>query len=341
MKMPLSFDNQQLIAFRDWVGDASRIVVVAHRNADGDAMGSALGMMHVLRALGKDVVVVLPNGCPHTFAWMPGGNEILSGEKAYDACCAAFVAADLIVATDFNQCYRVAMLEKPLRDARCRKVLIDHHEGPDRDAFDIVFSEPPMSSASELCYWVVSAVWGSDAVTHDAAECFYTGIRTDTGGMNFSCSHPSLYEAVADLVAKDIDPDRLNHLIFDNFSLQRLQFYAFAISNRLRVFPEHKLAYFYISIADQKRFGVSSAEMEGLVNYTLKMNDIEIGLLIREEYTRIKISFRAKFDYNVERIAREHFGGGGHIKAAGADCTGMKLEEVIDKIEDIFHLKDQ
>ena len=338
MSSVLPFDNQMFATLREWVGGASHIVVVSHRNSDGDAVGSSLGLTHVLRSLSKEVSLVLPNGCPSTFTWMPGADCIMDGEHGADECRKAFETADLVIGTDFNQTYRISTVQNMLEQAQCHKVLIDHHINPDHKAFDIVFSIPEMSSASELCYWIASTVWGSDAIGKDAATCFYTGIRTDTGNLSFSCSQPSVYTAVGELVGRGLDPDCINHHINDNYSLQRLQFYAFAITERLHVFPEQRVAYMVISLDDQHRFGVNTSEMEGLVNYVLKINDVEVGMLIREEKSRIKVSFRSKFDYNVERVAREYFGGGGHLKASGADCTDMTLDEVVSKIKSIFNL---
>lgn len=332
----LTFDNQQLQTLRELLGQASRVVIVSHRNADGDAMGSTLGMMHLLRSMGKDVVAMLPNGCPDTFAWMPAGNQILSGDKQLKECQAAIASADLLLGVDFNRLYRIVMLADDFAAAKCPKVLIDHHENPELEAFDVVFSEPDMSSASELCYWVSQALYGDEAISSTVATCFYTGIRTDTGGMSFSCNQPSLYQAVSNLVAKDIDPTTLNHYIFDNFSTERLRFYAFAISERLRIFEDRHFAYFYLSHDDLQQHHLDTSELEGLVNYALKLSYVEVGVLIREENSRIKISFRSKYEVNVEQIAREYFGGGGHYHAAGADCHDMPLSEVIDKVESIF-----
>ena len=306
--MGLSIDNQQLKTFVEVVGGATKIVIVSHRNSDGDAVGSSLGMWHLLRALGREATVMLPDGCPETFRWMPASDLVLNGTT----------------------------LEDIVKNAECKKVLIDHHEGPEKDKFDIVFSFPDISSTCELCYWLINSGWGDDHVSREVAICLFTGIRTDTGGFKYSCSQPSLYEAVPVLIGKEIDPDRLNHYIFDDFSEQRLRFFAFAIEHRLRVFHEQQFAYIYITRGDMLHWGMRPEDVEGLVNYTLKMKDIEVGVLIREEETRTKLSFRAKFHTNVEEVARNHFNGGGHIKAAGADVKDTPMAEVLHKLETIF-----
>lgn len=333
----LYFDNQSLASFKGALGDARKVVIVSHRNADGDAVGSSLGMWHLLRSMGHDAVVLLPDGCPATFrSWMPGSDAILNGTTQTAECAAAVAAADLLIGVDFNKLYRISVLADIVAGAQCKKVLIDHHEGPEADKFDIVFSQPSISSTCELCYWLINALRVDECVSREVAICLFTGIRTDTGGFQYSCSHPSLYEAVSVLIAKDIEPDRINHLIFDDFSERRLRFFAFAIEQRMRVFHDQQFAYIYITHSDMQEWGILPEDVEGLVNYTLKMSDIEVGVLIREEPTRTKLSFRAKFHYNVEQIAREHFGGGGHIKAAGADVKETPIAEVLHRLETIF-----
>ena len=334
--MGLSFDNQQLKTFVEVVGGATKIVIVSHRNSDGDAVGSSLGMWHLLRAMGREVTVMLPDGCPETFRWMPASNLVLNGTTQQEECRKVVAEADLLLCVDFNKMYRISVLEDIVKSAKCKKVLIDHHEGPEKDKFDIVFSFPDISSTCELCYWLINSGWGDGHVSREVAICLFTGIRTDTGGFKYSCSQPSLYEAVSVLIGKEIDPDRLNHFIFDDFSEQRLRFFAFAIEHRLRVFHEQQFAYIYITRGDMLHWGMRPEDVEGLVNYTLKMKDIEVGVLIREEETRTKLSFRAKFHTNVEEVARNHFNGGGHIKAAGADVKDTPMAEVLHKLETIF-----
>lgn len=317
-----AFDIQHLKTIDSWVGTAENIVLISHMNADGDACGSLLGLMHMLdKAAGKAkrISPILPNGCPKNFEWMPGSDRILSGEKDREVCEKAIGEADLIVCADLNNAGRIDFLQDTLRQAQGKKVLIDHHHNPATEEFDVVVSDPEISSTCELVVWLSQALWGDSMMDTTVARCLYTGLRTDTGGFAFSCSQPSCFEAAALLVQYDIEPADIHNRIMNTFSYNRMQFYGFAINERLQIFPEQKVAMFRFSLEDQQRFGVGGEDMEGLVNYTLMMKDIEVGALLREEKERTKVSLRAKKDVDVNKIAQQ-LGGGGHTKAAGATC---------------------
>lgn len=329
-----SFDNGTICSLRDWIGAARGIVLLSHMNADGDAVGSMMGLATLIEqgdAAHATVTPILPNGCPKTFGWMPHSQQILNGETQQELCEQRIAEADLIICVDFNQASRIDFLEGALLQARGRKVLIDHHHSPALEQFDLVVSDPSISSASELTYWLARSLWGESRMSQDAATCLFTGLNTDTGGFAFSNEQPSLYEAAADLVRYDIHPAEIHNRIVNTFSTNKMQFFGFAIAERLRIYPQLHRAYFYISLDDQKRFGVGPEDMDGLVNYTLQMADIEAGALIREEPKRCKISFRSKYTTDVNQLAQQ-IGGGGHTRAAGA--TSLKgFSETIRDVE--------
>lgn len=346
MNASIEFDNQQIKTIKQWIDEAQTIAIVAHRNADGDAVGSLLGLFHILSAYkssnrrGGDfgIYPILPNGCPRYFGWLPGSEKIESGELQRDRCEQLLSDADLLIGVDFNATSRIDFLSDAFGDSKARKLLIDHHHAPALDQFDLVVSRPGLSSASELVYWLTTELFGDSAINQQAAKCLYTGICTDTGSFSYSCEDASLYHAAAALVGKEIDAAEIHNKINNTFSIARMRFFGFAISQRLRIFEKEKFAYIAVSLQDQRDYHVAAEDCEGLVNYTLMMENIEVGALIREETSRIKVSLRSKYDVNVNAIARDYFGGGGHIKAAGAD-SNLGFEATVKRLEEIFVLK--
>ncbi|MBR1850143.1 MAG: DHH family phosphoesterase [Bacteroidales bacterium] len=314
------------------VDNAKRVVLTAHTHADGDAVGAVTGLMSVLGRLYPDLNLtpMLPQGCPRQFEWMPGAALILSGESERERCCQALAEADMIFVLDLNTPSRLDNLAQPFTQATGHKILVDHHISPDQAAFQTIISDHTISSTCELATWLVEALWGAQAIGSEAATCFYTGMRTDTGGFAYSNTQPSLYHAAAMLIGTGIDPAEINNRIVNIFSERRLRFYGYAISNCLTVMAEQHFAYFAISLDVQRHFGVGYEDMDGLVNYTTLMSDIEFGALIREEKQRCKVSLRSKHT-DVESIARQLFGGGGHRKAAGATST-LPLAETVEKL---------
>lgn len=311
---------------------SNRVVVISHMNADGDAVGSLLSWYHLL---GQRPGLILPNGGPAAFSWMPGSDRIVSGDRERERCEQMLAEADLIIGVDFNALSRVDFLASALQASKARKVLLDHHHNPELEAFDLVVSLPHLSSACEVVYWTMCHLWSDDAIQRDTARCLYTGICTDTGSFSYSSEQSSVYEAAAHLVTKNIDAAGIHNQINDIYTENRLRFYGFVLTNRLCVFPESHFAYIYVTLDDQRQFGVTAADMEGLVSYAMILKETHVGALVREEPTRNRISLRSKYDVDVNEIARTHFNGGGHIKASGGQST-TSLQETIDLLEKLF-----
>ncbi|MDY5969797.1 MAG: DHH family phosphoesterase [Bacteroidales bacterium] len=338
----LKFDNEDIETFRSALLDAKRVALVGHANPDGDCIGSILALKHLLTDhMGKraeEVAVALPNACPDTFDFLQGYSAMLNADNQLDDCKKAILEADVIVCLDLNAARRTGALEQPLLDAKGRKIMLDHHHGPDANMFSPLFLVPDLSSTCELLYWVVLQGWGECALNTEMARCLYCGFITDTGTFSYSNEEPSLYEATAGLMRFPIQAAEVQNRIYNSDSVARVRFLGFCLAERLRIFEEEHFAYFYISQEDLQRFGVKGSELEGFVNYTLSMKGIEVGALMKETTTgTVRISLRSKHDFDVNQFARKYFSGGGHTKAAGAtsyeplDATVAKMETYIRK----------
>ena len=134
----------QLVHLGQLIADAQTILVVCHKSPDGDAIGSVLGMAEYLRWRGKDATVVVPDQYPDFLAWMPNSEKIVRYDKHRDKCDMLFKIADLIVCLDFNTTSRVDEMEAALVNSPARRILVDHHLGPDVPA-DVVVSLPEAS----------------------------------------------------------------------------------------------------------------------------------------------------------------------------------------------------
>lgn len=329
----VGFDSEwDVAAVRGMVRGALHAVLVAHTNADGDAVGSLTGMLALLSAAGvAEVTPLLPDGVPDELAWLPNADRIVSGKTDAARCREAIAKADLIVGLDISGFSRTGSLEPWLRDSRARKLLVDHHECPDREAFDAVVSEPAASSTCELVYWLMLDAFGIDAFGSDAAESLYAGICTDTGTFSYSNDRPSVYLAAADLLAFGIDPMRINRSIKNVFTEARLRFFGFAMAHRLTVYEEPQVALMVLTAQDMADGGVQSSELTGLINEVMKLRAVDCGILIREEEGKVRLSLRSKARYDVNRLAAGMFGGGGHKRAAGATST-VGLKETVERV---------
>lgn len=324
---------------------ARHVVLVAHTNADGDAVGSLLGMRYLLTEVYRHegteatVTVLLPDGCPDELAWMHGSNNIVNGRTDVEVCRTAIAEADLIVAMDISGFNRTGSLEPILRASAAEKMLVDHHEDPEQEPFSLIVSEPEASSTCELVYWLMREAFGFEVFSTEAAACLYTGMCTDTGTFSYSNTHPSLYLAVTDLLAFGIDPMAINRQIKNVFTEARLRFFGFAMAHRLTVYTARRVALMVLTARDMEDGGVESSELTGLINEVMRLQAIDCGILVREEKGKVRLSLRSKETYDVNRLAHEVFGGGGHQRAAGATST-VSLDKTVAIIKQKLKLED-
>ncbi len=337
----MQFENTETIEFgAGWdrtevvrtLEGVRRAVLVAHTNADGDAVGSLTATASLLRrAVGAEVVMMLPDGCPDDLAWLPSTDAILCGRSQAGQCQKAVDAADIIICLDVSSLDRTGCLAAMLGEAKAAKMLVDHHIDPDRDSFDLVVSEPDISSTCELVYWLMHTCFGDDCFTAESATSLFTGICTDTGTFSYSNDRPSVYHAAAALLRFGIDPMDINRRIKNVFSVARLQFFGFAVAHRLEVYEEQGVALMTLSARDMEEHGVCSHELTGLINEVMRLKDVDCGILVREEEGQVRLSLRSKTRYDVNLMARELFGGGGHERAAGA-TSHLSLADTVVRV---------
>lgn len=311
-------DKAKIETLHRLIEQSENVVVVSHVNPDGDALGSAMGLRAALAKRGKNVTAMLPSVYPDYFGFLPAAESIIVDEKEHDRCVEAIANADLIILADLNQLKRTDKLAETIRQSTAPKVMIDHHPNPETEPMTVFFSDTEISSASELAYWVVCRLYGNAFVDKEMATCFYTGICTDTGSFSFSCNHRSVYEAVGNMVETGIDINDIHDSIFNVFSESRVRFLGYCLSDLLKVHSDINMAYIAVSLADQKRFGLEEGDMESIVNYTLSMRHIRVGVLIKETPKSVRMSFRSKGEFNVNDFAAKYFKGGGHRRASGA-----------------------
>lgn len=342
-KYTIAFDSEwPLGELRQVLHDASRIVLVAHTNADGDAVGALTGMYSLLLAAkgpGTSIVPLLPDGVPDDLDWLPNTDKVLDGRSDTESCQKAIMQADLIIGLDISGFGRTGTLETPLREASCKKMLVDHHESPERDSFSWIVSEPEASSTCELVYWLMSSMFGKGIFATDSATCLYTGLCTDTGTFSYSNDRQSVYVAAAELLAYGIDPMYINRQIKNVFTTPRMQFFGFAISERLHVYTQQGVALMVLSDNDMSSHGVESHELTGLINEVMRLRAIDCGILVREEKGKVRLSLRSKEQYDVNQLAHSMFGGGGHRRAAGATST-LSLEETVEIVKQTLGLEE-
>ncbi len=306
-----------------------------HQKPDGDAMGSALGLYHFLVALGHQVQVISPTNWADFLDWMPGVDKVIDFEKNREKSKKILDETDWLFCLDFNVLHRTKHLEKFLTEAKCTKILIDHHEQPQEDAFDFGISVTSKSSTCEMVYdFIVDS--GHDADLNIAmAECLYTGLMTDTGSFRFPATTASVHRAIARFKDLGLVHTKVHEHLYDNFLESRLRFIGFALMNRMEVLYEYNTAIMYIQHADLHRYDIRTGDTEGLVNYLLTIQGIKFGALVIDRDEERKWSFRSKGNFDVNTFARKHFEGGGHVNASGGRSSDS-LDATINKFKQVL-----
>lgn len=318
-------DIQKAKEFLRLIKNSAKIVLTCHVRPDGDAIGSTLGLWHLLRALGKDATVIAPDKAPNNLAFLPGFKEIAVYTSHKEFCESTVGACDLIICCDFNTPSRQDELAPLIQGANCVKVLIDHHTEPDNFA-ELTFSYPKMSSTCELVFRIICAMGLYDKVDRDCATCLLTGIITDTRNFTVNIHYPDIYDILMRLLAKDVNKEMIVKEALNTRSLNSLRLEAFAISQKMEIFPEHRCALITLDREELKRFSYEKGDSEGLVNRPLEVRGLVYSIFMREDPDCVKISGRSCDDFPVSEICKKLYGGGGHLQAAGAEFHGS-LEE--------------
>ena len=176
-----------------------KIIIVGHKNPDGDAVGSCLGLAKYFSKKGHTAHVVMPNDFPNFLKWLPGCNSITIYEKEVKKSTQLVNDADLIFTLDFNALHRAGDLGTLLEAAKAPFVMIDHHQQP--DSYPVAtYSDVTMSSTAQMVYHFIDALDGLADLDSDIATNLYTGIMTDTGSFRFPATTATTHQVIAHLI---------------------------------------------------------------------------------------------------------------------------------------------
>ncbi len=310
------FTPSELLEINTLLTPENKIVILTHYNPDGDAVGSSLGLRHYLKAKGIDAEIVVPNDFPKFLKWMPESRKAIIGEYKRKVAFDIINEADVIFCLDFNSPSRIGILGDWLIHAKAKKILIDHHQQPEK--FDFVYSDTVIPATCQMIYHFIEAMGDEKLVNKDIAECLYTGIMTDTGGFRFRSTSAATHRIIANLIEKGADPSFITSNTWDTNTVSRLHLLALVLA-RIEVVKDGKVAILSLTRNELKEYGFQKGDTEGFVNYGLSIMGVKMSAFFMEDLYEdfVKISFRSKDDMDVNQFSRKYFNGGGHINAAG------------------------
>jgi phosphoesterase RecJ-like protein len=324
---------QNFEQLRDLLATPKRIVITSHANPDGDALGSSLGLYHYLKQFGHKITVIMPTEMPSFLNWMTDFDQILVYENTRSFSTKILKQAEIIFCLDYNGLDRIEGMKSLVGNSKAYKVMIDHHIEPEGFA-QAVLSDTTASSTCQLIYEFVEMLEDTENLDIDALNALYVGILTDTGGFRYATS-ARLFRIVANLLEKGIDNNKLTDLVFNSYTVKSFNLLAYCISNCLELIDDCNTGIIAISQVDHRRFNIQRGDLEGVVNFILKIRKMRCAVLITERRDIVKLSMRSKADFSVQKICSEHFNGGGHKNASGG-AIKKPFPEVIQLFKDII-----
>ena len=313
------------------------VVILSHRNPDGDAVGSSLGLSLFLQKDGHNVKVIVPSEYPDFLAWMPQADNILVFDHEPEETTQVIKKASLIFCLDFNSLDRIDKAGEIVAESKVPKVMIDHHLYPEPFA-DFMLSDTTASSTCELVYDFIHLLDKKQDLDPIIGDCLFTGILTDTGSFKYSNS-PKLFRIAANLLELGVDDLRLQDLIFNSMNEKQLRILGHCLYNRMEILPEFKTGIITLTKEDYTHFDIQRGDTEGVVNFLLKMRDLKLAAFIHEQPTIVKLSLRSKGDIDVQDMAKRNFRGGGHKNAAGGasfhnlSITVRRFKEILSEYQ--------
>lgn len=285
---------------------ADNVLILCHKNPDGDTIGCGSALYHALRALNKTAALLCSDAVPERYIY--AGIRMFKGD----------FEPDFIVAVDVASVQLFGENNKMPQYSRHVDLCIDHHSGNSGYA-DFTLLDGSAAAAAELLYEVILAM-GVD-ITPRIADALYTGLATDTGCFRFASTTAKTHFVAAKLIEAGAHIEELNTRLFDTKPRERMEAERIA-RNHLEYHLGGRCALIYLTRDEIESSGVDPADLEELTSLPVSIEGVKVGLTLRQQPGgSYRISVRTAKGVDACAIARR-LGGGGHERAAGCELLG-------------------
>ena len=285
---------------------AEDVLILCHKNPDGDTIGCAGALCLALKALGKNAAVLCSDPIPSLYDFM--------GLELFDSS----FTPGFVVAVDVASIQLFGDRNNVQKYAEHVDLCIDHHASNSGYAYETLL-DPGAAAACELMIDVIEEM--GVPLTPAIADCLYTGISTDTGCFRFSSTTARTHKAAARVMEAGANIEMLNARLFESRSRGRIEIEKMALES-LEYFFDGRCAMICLTWDQIVTSGVAGAELEDLTSLPRSIEGVEVGLTLRQQKDgSYRISIRTAGAVDAYAIAR-HLGGGGHARAAGCEISG-------------------
>lgn len=290
-----------------------RFLITGHARPDGDSIGSSLALYWGLRALHKDVVVVMRDPIPPAYQELPGAGEVQTRPAIDELYDAAFVI----------EC---SNLDRPGLPGLEKQFIvnIDHHTTTALFGH-INWIDPTAAAVGEMIYNLCKALGIN--INQPIAECIYAALLSDTGSFHYANTTERTFKIASELVRRGARPAHVARALYESHSFGKVKLLGHVLST-LRRDATGRVAWVTMTREMMEAADATEDDLEGIVNHPLSIRDVEAAVFFKEiRPGHFRISLRSKGNVDVSKIA-EHFGGGGHKYASG--CTVIGTQDSVE-----------
>jgi len=321
---PMEVDWPQFV---ELIGNKKKILLTTHHRPDCDAVGSELGMYHVLERLGKEVMTANPFEVPPSLQFIDPLGVLQHFSKVPQEY---MDSADLLLILDTSAWAQLGDMGDVIRAFNNDVAVMDHHVSGD-DLGATWFKDTTAEATGRLVF-EAAAHLGVE-VTPDIATPVFAALATDTGWFRFSSTNETTYELAAKIVAAGARPDEIYKDLYECETLARINLTGRVLA-KTKTELDGQLIHTWIGLDDFKACGALPGDSEDLINMTLAVDGTQFAVIFVEQQSGgFKLSFRSRCDLDCSKIAG-HFNGGGHKKAAGAFIAADTIDEAQSKVLD-------
>jgi bifunctional oligoribonuclease and PAP phosphatase NrnA len=300
-------DNRaQINSLNTLIAENSAFLLTSHQDPDGDSIGSLIGLYKYLTKLGKQAAVFSQGNIPSKYQFLDPEGIIKNGPaKIPDNTRVAIVL-------ECPRYDRIGFVQKMITP-EMMIVNIDHHE--DNGMYgQINIVDPKACAVGELLYDIFET--SGNPIKADMANPLYAALVSDTGCFKFANTNAKCLKIAAALVEKGARPKPIAERIFATTTFETLKLVGFILQN-MQLYANGKICAFQLGIGDPQKFGASMENSEGVIDYTMMIESVDIGVLFKEfDSNTVKVSLRSRNGIDVSAFAKTK-GGGGHTNAAG------------------------
>lgn len=291
--------------------NADKILILTHVNPDGDTLGSGFALLRALLKMGKRARLINGDKINPKYNYLFENIEEDNFEPEF--IMSVDVAERKLLGDEISEKYGDKV-----------DLSVDHHSTT-RLFAKKTYCEPDSASCCEIIYLIIKAL-GVD-IDKDIASCVYTGCSTDTGCFKYSNVTVRTHQIAAELISLGADHSRINERMFDTKSMNNIMLERMCLES-LQSFAEGRVAVIVATQEMLKKSGTDKSALDAIKPLTRQIEGVKVGITVKEEESgAVGVSIRTDEDVDASAICA-HFGGGGHVRAAGCELKGHTPDEV-------------